>query len=352
MAVVPGSVEFHWSGSTGSVDRSGPVEYTALYRIQTDDALDQAQTIIVWWQTNQFPLGTPYTYANDALGSLATLANISATRVNETNTHWIVECRYSVESEDDKQDENDENTNDPLEYRPIIRCSSNSRSKVASLLSYRGGFSSRVSDKIGTAPTTPCNSIRIPYDPLPEIDEFLWYVSVESNVATFDANLSYVGYTNSEPFTVDYKGFTRGPVVQYQSKIRDCECEFMRENSVDFWKIRYYIEILPDQEDYFFRLPDISMHVEWKDGEPDGHGGTFGQGQGQTPDIPGRSHTSDVIDANGFPVRGPVPFDGDGKVADTSAVPFVPKYGVWWEDKEIDFNTLPIVQDILAPVVP
>jgi hypothetical protein len=351
MAVIPSSVEFHWAGATGSVDRDGPVEYTALWRIKVDDPLDQVQTILIWWQLNMFQLGFPYAYANDVFGSLATARNISATRQLETTDSWTVQVQYSREDDDAKKTPDDEHTTDPLQYRPIIRASSNAQTVPGHKMFYRGGLDAAIGAKIGTAATVPVNSLLKPYDPLPELDEYIWYISVEQNLATFDANESYVGYINKDAFLVNYKGFTRGPIVPFQSKIRDCEAEFMRENSVDFWKIRYYIEILPDGEDYFTRLPDIGMDSLACDGDPDLHGKTVGSGTGFTPYTEARAREVAMIDIHGMPVRSPILLNGAGRALDICGPsPIVPFFGVWWEGKEIDFNPLPVIKEVIEPV--
>jgi hypothetical protein len=353
MAVIPETVQMAWAGSTGSIDRDGPVEYTAVWHLQVDTAFDQAQNIIIWWQLNKFGLAFPYAYANDTFGSLATCENISAVRKPETTDWWNVVVRYSRESDDARQTTDDKTTTSPLEYRPIIRASSNAVTKPGDQLHYLGGYSARISSKITTGvevgdPTIPVSSNLKPFDPFPEVDTFRWWISVEQNLETFDGNKSYVGFTNGEEFSVDYKGLTIGPIVPAQAKIRDCEVEFTRENTVDFWKVRYYFEILPDGEDFLFRIPDIGMDSIACDGDPDLHGGAIGDaGQGGTPVISGRAPAVALIDPHGMPIRAPALLDGDGHALDVCGA-FTPIYSTWWEGKEVTFQDVPVIKEILS----
>ena len=359
MSVIDDSLEFHWAGSTGSIDRDGPVEYTALWKLQVDDPLDQVQVILIWWQLNQFRLGFPYQYANDAFGSLATAQNISADRMLETVDWWVVKVKFSRESDDSKQDQGDSHTTDPLEYRPIIRCSSNAVSQPAQLLKYIEGYQNRMSNILlnrqiaeDSGKTMPVNSADVPFDPLPQINSYHWYISVEQNLASFDANLAFVGFTNSLSLRFDYKGFTRGPVAPDQCRIRDCEIELTRENTVDFWKVRYYIEVKPDGEDFKHRIIDRGLSAVAIAGRPDMHGGTFAPGNQNTPvpEVIKRAPVVGIIDAHELPLREPVLFNGDGEALPPETEAIV--VGIWDEDKKTDFNVLPVIKEIIGDLLP
>lgn len=359
MPVLPATFVFHWAGSTGSIDRNGPTEYTALYRVRVDDPLDQAQIVIQWFITNQFGPGTPYSYANDILGSLATATNFGATRQLETTDWWIIEVTYSREDDAARRDTGDNHTTDPLLYRPIVRCSSNAVSVPGQRLKYESGYGDRVRDILFAqqasaldGKTTPQNSAEVPFDPFPQINSFHWYISVQQNLATFDANDSKVGFTNSLSFRVDYKGFTRGPVAPDQCMIRDCEVFLQRENTVDFWNVTYYFEVKPDGEDFLHHLIDLGLSATAIEGRPDGHGGVFGQAAGNTPvpeDIK-RAPVRGITDAHELPLRKPIPFDGDGEALPPGSSELV--VGLWSEDKRTDYNELPVIKEIIGELIP
>jgi len=359
MSVIPETLDFHWAGSTGSIDRDGPVEYTALWKLQVDDPLDQVQVVLIWWQLNQFALGFPYQYANDNFGSLATAQNISADRMLNTVDWWVVKVRFSRESDDAKQDQGDGATTDPLEYRPIIRCSSNAVSAPGMMMRWHGGYQTRMNNILYSrqanadeGKTMPVNSADVPFDPLPLVNKYHWYISIEQNLETFDANLAFVGFTNELSLRFDYKGFTRGPVAPDQCKIRDCEVQLTRENTIDFWKVRYYIEILPDGEDFFHRIIDRGLSAVAIEGRPDLHGGAFGPGSQNTPvpELIKRAPVVGIIDAHELPLREPVLFDGDGEALPPESDTLV--IGLWDEGLQTDFAVLPVIKEVIGELLP
>ena len=179
MSIFVDTVQKQWAGSTGSIDRDGPVEYTAVWHLQVDTGLDQAQYILIWWQENMFGLGTEYRYANDTFSSLATCQNIRAVRKPETHDWWDVVVTYSRETDDAKRTIDDEpETRDPLNYRPEVQCSSSAVTAPGTKMIYMGGYSAAVDEKIPKGPTVPVASNMTPFDPLPEVDEARWYVSI------------------------------------------------------------------------------------------------------------------------------------------------------------------------------
>ena len=350
MAVFKGTVALAWAGSTGSIDRDGSVEYLAVWHLQVDTPFDQAQNILIWWQENMFGLGAEYKYANDSFGSLATAQNIRAIRKPETSDWWNVEVSYTRETDNSKRTVDDQPaTSDPLLNRPIVQCSSNAVTLPATDLHYLGGYSPRISAKLdGMIGMVPVSSNMLPFDPLPEVDKFVWYISVEMNLKRFDGNKSYVGFTNKKTFSVDYKGFTRWPVSRAQAKIRDCEVQFRREHTIDFWNVRYYFEVLSDGDDFLMRLPDIGMSaLACDDDDDDMDGGHYGRYGGATPILPGRAKDVGIVDPRGMPIRSPVNLDGDGGVLEVCDFPVEFVSSTWWEGKEVDFNDVPVIQEIL-----
>lgn len=355
MAVYIDSVQLIHNPSSGEVDRDGDVSYMAIWRLQNDTPHDLAQNVVIWWQENKVALGDEYLLANDSFGSLATCKKIAANPVPNTTDWWTVTCTYTREDDDAKRTVDDRpEPIDPLSYRPMIRASSSAVSKPAKNLRYLGGYSRRISAKIVGVPMIPVASNMKPFDPIPDIDSYHWWVSVEQNLEFFDGNVSYVGFLNGETFTISYKGFTRGPIEPGQARIRDCETEFTRERTIDFWKTRYYIEILPDGEYFYHEYPDIGMDSiacgVADDGEPDPdlHGGTFGQGAADTPVLDGRSPAVAMVDPHGMPIRSPVLLDGDGHALDICSEPITPVTSTWWEGKEVTFSEVPVIKEVLA----
>lgn len=337
------SSALHWTGSTGSVSRK-EAEYTAVWRLRTDNPQDQAQTVLLWFQLNVLSLGTPYAYAGDTALSVATAQRIRAQRVLTTVDSWDVVVQYGTETEDQGLDDDGEPTSDPLDFRPRISSRTAQYTRPVERAIYKSGFTGTAATLV--APGTsiiPCNSAMIPYDPPLEMEDARISVQVQRNLATYDATEDdfFANAINSQAFRLQKYGY-KIDVEPYTAKLRDNQVGFRRQNGIDFWEVSWQFDI--DRFEWIDEVVDRGVIARACDGDPDGRGGTIGQ---QVSVPAGLPHARRLTDFEERPLPDPVLFDGDGKPLAICPGPVTPVYLRYGKYTEWNFLSIPFFQGIL-----
>ena len=347
MAVLPATLQLHWAGATGNVQREPlGASYTAIYRVQTDDPLDQAQTLLLWAQVNIAPLGSPYVYAGDTAASVARLDRIRAERDPGSTVVWNLIFDYTTPQDEDGEDEDGDPTLDPLKFRPRISMQTVQYTRPVHKAMFLGGFHGHAARAIPRGElSAPMSSLIVPYNPLPEMDDSRVVLSIEKNVATVNGNEvgGLANLVNKNTFTIDKFGF-RMVFEEFTVKTRDWDVQLRRQNGIDFWEVKMSMDY--KQNGWEEELLDIGVLGRRTDGDPDGRGGTISYYD--CPPVPGVPVVDRLVDSDETPISDPVLLDGDGQPLDLAAEPVKPVYGKWLYYTPYDYRFVDFLKGIIT----
>ena len=149
MGVIASSVKLQWSGSDGSwsLNDNGN-EYQAHWHCDVDDPLEQAATVIEYFNSNVRALGSIYNYASDLVDTSSILKKITASRDLGSTDHWIVVMDYGPEEDDDGEDPEGDPTQDPLEFAPVLTWQTQLYEKPVERAEYVFGFKGTKAAKV------------------------------------------------------------------------------------------------------------------------------------------------------------------------------------------------------------
>jgi hypothetical protein len=341
----------HWNGATGGYSDYKP-EYTAVWRLVTNDANDQSQKAIAYVESAIAALGTPYEYANDSY-SQAFLKRIDVNRELGTTDVWIASLHYGVPDDDESNLDNNGNpTDNPLDFRPEMHLSTVQYSRPMDRAYYLGGYTGKSHDSMPKDKLTPVvNSAFVPFDPPAEADHSRRVIQITRNLAWLDADVIKNNLINNAACRFSWRNLSQS-AGKYQAKTRDLSVSMRTTNGIDHLEVSVYVDIYEDRdEDWTFRIPDRGFDARAWEGDPDGKGGTYDPNE-QRPG--GNPYTRRLVDQDGTPYSIPPLFDGDGQ----PAIPFTsaggdvfirdPAIGRWGYYETADFSTLPIFAGIVT----
>lgn len=356
MAVVAHELAF--LGSTGSRSLDGKSQFEAIYRVRTNNAHDQADTVIEYFRAlhdadSSSPyLGSTYAYAND-VNDTVVCTRIAPRRPQGSRTTWEVTFTYESSAEETNSlglDENGNPTTDPLQVRPEITMTFNRQTRPVWKAIYRGGFVGVAAAKtrVGREMTPTNSTLSCVLDPPLEKDWSRAGVRVTRYSDRFDGSraLLDIDTVNDKPFAVRYLGFTM-TVQKYWAKIDAIEPVIERhtverngtKTTLDFWRISKSFEI--DRDGWRQEVPDMGLHARADIGDPDGRGGTIYD----SDVVAGQPRVRRLVDNDELPINEKVLFDGDGQPirpgADTVWI-------TWQTYDEQDFRTDPFFQGVLV----
>jgi len=337
------SHELHWTGATGS-DSGGNVEYTAVYRLITDDPLDQAQAAIAYVKANIADMGDGYDYGNDADTS-AILDRITPTREMGASLPWTATLHYATPSGDDGGGEGgggidpDGNpTDNPLDFRDEVSIDSVQYTVPMEKAEYLTGFYGHIHAKWPPGKIGPVvNSALMPFDPPPEADESRQVVTIKRNRLEFDADDSYENLVNNSALVFEYRGL-RKTFEKYTAKIRRVGVSMRRVNQIDFLEVNITID--HDRRGWRFEFLDHGMHANACVHQPNGRGGVIGYDDV----IDGQPPVRALVDIDEQPITEPVLLDGNGQPLDVCAEED-PVYIKYRYHDEVDYKALKIFKD-------
>lgn len=322
MAVI--SSELHWRGSTGgkkgtSFDKATST-YAAVYRVTTNNPLDQADTIVNYFETSPTlpKLGSEYRYGNDYNpGSICTA--IDPDHVDNSRIHWEVILTYTPKDpssgEDSKDpggiDANGEPTSDPLQFRNEYEIGRTQISVPCWDAIYLGGF-------VGTAAAIchagdriiPCNSAFVPFNPGLEKEVSLTSLRVTKYRAAYQGILwaQYEDALNSDQISLVGNAYNLQILWDpFTVRLKNIGGSFNLQNGIKFWKIS--LDLLHNPLTWDVEVPDMGTMEAQRPGDKFPDGTTISDSDLATAGYLPYKH---VTDQDGVPISGPIPFDGDG----------------------------------------
>ena len=346
MTVLGGTLALHWNGSTGSLTRDPRgQEYTAVWRVQVDDPLDQSKTVLEWCEASgPVKRGDNYAYANDTAAAATQADRISANRVTNTNDWWEIVAQYVTPDDQTNEDENGDPTDDPLQWRPDIRTQTVQYQRPVDTSKFLGGYHGWAAAMFPAGQfATPCNSAGVPFNPRPMMDDSRTTLLITRNLAVYDADEAddVVNGVNLNTFEIDKFGF-RGIYPARVAKVRGWNASLRRANGVDFWQAQLAIGI--DRRRHIDQILDQGLNARAAHGDPNGRGGFFSPSD---PWPPGMPRLRRLLDKNMQPISEPVLFDGDGQALDLTIAPVVPVFGTWLHYHEVDYLAMTFLDGII-----
>jgi hypothetical protein len=298
--------QLHWHGATGSLADYKP-EYTAVYRLLSNDGNDQAQLAHDYVLANIAGLGDSYAYGNDA-NSLALLSKITPTRDLGSIGVWNVSLHYAVPSDDDKKkDENGDPSDNPLDWRAEINVSTAQYTKPVEGAEYLKGFKGVAAQKWKPGTVGPVmNSAFVRFDPPPEADHSRKVIRITKNLANFDVDSLDMNVINSRKVKYNYRGL-RQTIPKYQGKVRDFSVSMRSHNGADYLELEVYIDVNP--ETWILKIYDRGTDPRAMPGDPNGRGGVISVNDLVTGDPRQRRGQ----DFDQMPIMDPQFLDGDGQ---------------------------------------
>lgn len=369
--------EFHKDGASGKVDRKS-IEYDAVFRIYSDDALDGPKTVLDYLYTNRPTtpwIGLPYKYGND-LGMLTFVDSISVPKrvTGSDTTTNIFEVTVSYKTRDSSDDQNgggqdiDGNkTDNPIDFRPEITFGYANYQEACQLAIYRGGFLHDPPKLFEGFVMMPCNSSLTPLDEPLERDQSRRVWRIKTNHLYFhdeDAQ-SYIDTVNSVAYTIDPRINATGVIAARQGKIMSIEATHKTAtvdgSTFDYYEVTVEIHIIPSTGT--FPVADeasanIAMRDGWRDvvidrslevlacaGDPDGKGGTISF----TDILEGMKDTRTITDLDGTVPFHSVLLNGKGGAKDVCTDKKV-YTSTWQKYVEKQWNSFYIYQALLVYV--
>lgn len=334
MAVV--SCELHWNGSTGKHTASGG-SYTAVYKVKTDDKLDQSQTIADYITANVADFGDSYEYGND-IDAGSFLDSIEPRKLDQSSTHWDVVLAYeppgsSSSSNEEQRPDNDGNPQvDPALWEDDISEDSFTSSLPCETAKYYEGLKGTAAflKKPGTiGPVT--NSAGMLFSPGLEREAEVtvyrrsWYTA---NANTVEALRPLIGTINDDDFRIPRvdKGYLR-TWKKYTARFKKATSRYRRINNFKRWENT--VEVWIREWTWLSHLVDRGRYARAAPGDPDGQGGTISAGDIDPKQPPIRP----LIALGGDNVLDEVLLNGDGQPLPAGSDPVYLIYSAYPEAK-------------------
>lgn len=321
MAVV--SWGLHWNGATGAVNgisfEKGKRNYAAVYRVTTDDPLDQVDTIVNYFQTHPTlpKLGSEYRYGKEVNYDLI-LTSIAPTPVENSRIHWEVTLGYAPKSdpsgEGTKEPETHpdkdtgEHTDDPRQWEDEYEIGSTQLSEPCWTAMYLSGFKGNAA--IRTPPGSiivPQNSAGIPFNPPLERQRSVTTLTVTKNKNQYDGILyaSLHEAVNNDVITRAGNRYALNILwLPQTTMVRQIGGSYNLQNGIVFWRIRALLMYDPRGWDHYVADLGLTEAVPKEKLDPLDN---------QPP--PGFDMTH-PLDLDGTPLVEPFLLDGDGRRID------------------------------------
>jgi hypothetical protein len=328
--------QLHWNGSTGAHARDTGATYTAVWRLTTDNGLEQAQTIINWFRANVVELGDPYSYAADTGATEALAERIRARRYLKGRFVWEVQVDYAPPSEESGVDEDGNPEPNPLNWRPKIFVNTVQYQRLVEESTFLGGFNGLAATLLpNDTKTMPCNSAMIPYEPALERDDSRTTVRIVRNFLAWDGDEAedVCDTVNASEFSFNYQGFTM-TCEERTAKIREWGAGLRSVNGIEFWESEMVLD--RDKRGWAVEVADRGFHARAIAGDPDGRGGSISAADL----IPGVPKVRRLVDNDETPISTPVLLDGNGQPLDVSYPPVKAVYGKWLHYEEYEHQEI------------
>lgn len=341
MAITSAQVAF--TGSSGRVDRESE-EYVVRYKVITNDANDQAETVVDHFRNDgNLPfLGTQYAGVfapgNDD-NALCSCREINVPRRQEgIDKAWYPELMFRTPTAEEQEDPNPLNWLDDLDIGWV------KYTVAVEEAVYLGGFLGNTEGILGRAPGSVgpvINSAGDQYDPpLEDTPSYqVLRITKYRNAYPEATALTHTNAINNDVFNIIKPRHSYAKVVQqytcYLNVINGrFGTRYVDKQEVNFWANTW--ELWIKAEGWRVKLHDKGDRARRQTDDPDGKGGSM-----STADIApaGRIENDMVRDRDGMP-GGIVLLDGEGQPQIKKPfVPIVLTYGV---KTELPFGPLGI----------
>ena len=370
MAVIPGSLCLDWVGSEGQLDGQGGETYRAVWNLKTDDPLDQAQVVWVWFIANVVNLDDPYDYGNDNQTTKAVARRITPRRVKGLAQAWKVTVDYTQPPAGQLGGAGDPVASPHL-WRPEVDISTVQDRRGVRWAKYLGGYDAGKFPVPADTYTYPqaSNGQRFSDPPVEEdytrsVVTLTGYVVPGANgePAAIDVGALKTLETmiNSQPFQWTHRGMTAA-YNQFEMRIESVRVTPERWREIDYLRIAWTLAQAP-----FYHIPlagPDAVGRTWRPffldegsvvraclGDPDGRkaGETIAAGDVR-PDSPAWRPGRDFDEGT---IGDLFPLDGKGLPLDACANS-IPIYGQWVHYDSVDFLTeVPYLQALLDTYTP
>ena len=311
------SSSLHWDGAGGRRGDSGH-EYTAVWRVITDDANEQAKTVLDWFQAHLVAYGDIYNYAADGPDPLSFAQDFNAERDKGGAFVWNVIVDFRPLQPGDDEDEDENPTNNPLEKAPEFIYRTVQYTKPTEWAEYRGGF---VNTGTGGRPfielflpadkkTVPVNSASDPINPGLEQDDHRGVLIFRRNLRTIDIDNIQIqpNLVNKDQVDIDYRGVKKS-CAPLTLKARDffVSHQMRGDDGTAYRETELHMDWDPNT--WVDSVPDLGLNSRKWDGDPDGKGDYVSASDREEGD-PASARITDLYD---YPIAEMVMLDGNGQ---------------------------------------
>lgn len=338
MAITAAQIAF--AGSSGRADREGE-EYIVRYKVTTNDANDQAETIVEHFRRNgNLPfIGTPYVgIAGNDNNAFAVCREINVpVRPEGSDVYWYPELLFRTPSAEEQKDPN------PLNWLDDLEISWVKYTVPVEVATYIKGFAGRTEavyrrpkGSLGPVINSAGDQLDPPLEDTPSY-QVLRITKYRLQYPERDA-LTHTNAINNDIFVIKKPRHNYQKVVQkYQAYLNVINGRFstrhVDKREINYWSNTYELWIKADG----WRVPvyDRGDRARREAGDPDGKGGSMSAG---SVAVDGRKRNDIIRDRDGMPV-GIVLLDGNGEPLEPGADPVEILWGV---KDELPFEPLRI----------
>lgn len=357
------SHELAATSPTGKYD--GQYGFTVTWRLFAssgddgpDAALDYVSLHIAQWRDKYYLGAQTISSSSSPAGSgdsndRAELSSVTVNRVPGSADPWVwlAELTYSEPDVNsaDGEDTGGNNTTDPTDIAAEIEIQTVQTTVPVEKATYVSGFSGVAHTKLNDNKQRPIvNSALCVLDPPAEADGHKFVIRIVKNVMTLDADTIKCNVVNSAAVTVSYRGISK-TINALCGKTRDISAVPIKHPVIGWYvKVQLFIDV--DDNTWRIQPLDRGFSARAFAGDPDGKGGyiaTAGTRALAGEIAPQRR----LIDKDGAACSEPQLLDGDGQPLhrfDEPAAAKDPVYSVWKYYTETDFNTWPILADVIT----
>lgn len=292
-------------------------EYSANYRVQTDDPNDGPVTVLNGFDGPDIGDGFNVRGERD---NAARCVLIHPSPVEDSKLVWDVDVTWRTPSdvEESKPGQNGKPTNDPLRFASPVELSQQQMQRPVEKAILRSTIPPRPRNTMGPV----VNSAGVIYDPPLEMDYAIDVVRVTRYLNFFPSGhwRSMTNAVNRDRFTIR----RRVPRLNLQFEPFQCKMQSVGGsmqfiNQVPLWVVQYEIHV---DKTFGWRrdVLDRGRQKRIPEGTPEFY--TLGAG------VPA---VKEITDNNGFPLRDPVLLNGYGQPLPPGAAPIYITYSVYPE---------------------
>lgn len=326
--------------------------YTVNLTVTVNDANDDGGVVVTYLEANGYALFSIYSQPNH-VDVRAVVQTITATRRDGSTTIWDAVVTYgSSDEEKSDQDDDGNQTNDPLSFAYAIEVSSAVEQMVAWNAENTEAFPK--ADPGHTTYTRTANtwgpvvnSAGTPLDPPLMREHYDGIYTFRGNAATFVAALvddvrgkcNQLAMKFSDLLTTKYGMDATKVFDAYTLKCTEARAVFVRSNAIQYWEYTYTFRHRPLNPNHTPYEPDTVPHG-WMEqildqgvtrfaynGVPDGKGGNYTEADF----LLGMANTVPILGPDNKRIREPVLLNGAGQpnVAISPTLPADPT-GTWF----------------------